>query len=183
MTEYTLFDPQTDGPLHELSRKEAQRAYDAFISGRHHRIDQLSRLLEDSGIHLPDFECVNRVVTESSLDAIGDWFYVQVSAERPCERPSALVFSIAVDIGILMGDLLIASSSGLRWTLCIDGKSNIYYHRPVIIGFNVANKGYCIDIDYLLCQYAYRIIRDGRREPHILSSIFATALERASTRC
>jgi len=59
------------------------------------------------------------------------------------------------------------------------GRNDLSYQRPVIRGFNVKNKNYSVDIDYLLCQYVHRLCAGGVKEDGLLLSIFKSALAKA----
>ena len=52
---YEIFDPKVDKPLHELSRKEAETAFDWFIANRKKRLECLIQFAAYCGVPI-DFE-------------------------------------------------------------------------------------------------------------------------------
>lgn len=92
-------------------------------------------------------------------------------------EPSARLFSICNDIAIYISELVIAQSRSVHWHFCIEGKRNVYYHRPVLIGFNVANPRYVVDIDYALCTYTYRVLKTGECASEHLPAIYESIME------
>lgn len=156
--DYEIFDPKIDRPLHELSRAEAQIAYDWFISNISVRLEQISLLLAADGILL-DF-------THDSLAKLQDWFFEVVSEEREFgnSRPSPELFSVCNDIGIYFSEIVIRSSRNVNWLFYTKDKRELFYQHPVISGFNVKNRNYHINFDYIICQYAFRIIESGAKE-------------------
>lgn len=164
MSAYTIFDPFVDKPLHELKRDDALKAFEWFMSQREIRLHELQSLLKDDSIEL-DF-------TEDSLNELDNWFVQKVRAEGPSGEPSSFVFSICNDIGIYVSETMIRARPKLHWHFYTANRKDIAYQRPVIMGFSVSNKNYNIDCDYLLCQYAFRLLKGGENEDNMLTSIY-----------
>lgn len=168
--EYIIFNPKVDKPLHELSREEAVLAYDWFISNIPIRLEQLFRLLALDGIELN--------FTEDSLKRLHDWFFELVVEERRLgnSTPSSELFSVCNDIGIYLSEFVIRSANKVKWLLFVKDKSGLSYQRPVITGFDVKNRDYYIDFDYLVCQYAFRILNKGNKENQLFEAMIKKAL-------
>jgi hypothetical protein len=168
--EYSIFDPHIDRPLHELSREEAKDAYKWFISQKGLRKEELLRLCKERGVFITE-----PVVF---LEKLHDFFIHEIKLDGIKDTPSNYIYSLCNDIAIYMGELLIENASNIKWCFFIKGKSHIYYQRPVLIGFeNVKNKNYCIDFDYLLCQYAHRLFQGGEKEGELFKLMYECALK------
>ncbi|MGB1930527.1 MAG: hypothetical protein ACPIA2_17280 [Mariniblastus sp.] len=170
---YALFDPKIERPLHELTRREATAAYEWFISQRDERIDILTQHARELGYEL------NGNI-ESVLENLHQLFIAEVHGEGKAETPTAYVFSLCNDIALFISDRLILKAPQLHWGMFTAGKKDISYQRPVLQGFNVANKKFNVDIDYVLCTYAYRLCRGGAvEEKDYFWRIFNSALSKA----
>ena len=168
---YSIFDPKVDRPLHEMSRKESQTAYDWFIENIPERLDELCELLHEGGIDL-DF-------SESSLIKLHDYFFDFAQEERAVgnSSPSPELFSLCNDIGIYIAEILRKEEGRIDWDFYISNQKGLSYQRPVLVGFDVKNKDYHIDVDYLICQYVFRILKTGKKE----NDLFLAILKKAKT--
>lgn len=166
---YNVFDPKIDRPLHTLPRKDAEVAYYWFIENIPTRIYELKQLLLDEGLLL-DF-------SESSLSKLHNWFFDLAQKERSHGNtaPSPELFSICNDIGIYISEMLRSEGQTIKWTFYTSNKKGVSYQRPVLTGFDVKNKDYHIDLDYLICQYAFRIIKSGNKEDELFLSMYRKA--------
>lgn len=166
---YKLFDPKVDKPLHEVSRKEAKEAFDWFIECIPNRIKELSKLAKLDNLVL-DF-------SDESIVELEDWFYVIVNSYRDDGyiEPTPEVFSLCNDIGVYLSESIISHSSAVHWECFVSDKKGLSYQRPVILGFDVKNKNYHIDFDYLVCQYVFRILKGAEKE-NIFQDMYTKAL-------
>lgn len=171
-SEYSIFDPKVDRPLHELTRAEAEAAYDWFISQKDDRKRALLSHANELGVDLPDNE-------RESIELLHQLLVSEIKKEGSQPEPSAYVYSLCNDIAIFLSDMLIQSAPHLSWGMHTAGKSDLSYQRPVIRGFNVKNKNYSVDIDYLLCQYAHRLCGGGSKEEDLLWNIYSSSLAKA----
>lgn len=171
-SEYSIFDPKVDQPLHELTRSEATVAYDWFISQKDERKHRLLSHAKELGFHLQDEE-------RETIERLHQLLVSEIQKEKSQHTPSAYIYSLCNDIAIFMSDMLIRRAPHLSWGMHTAGKNDLSYQRPVIQGFNVKNKNYSLDIDYLLCQYAHRLCRGGSKEEDLLWSIYSNALAKA----
>lgn len=90
-------------------------------------------------------------------------------------RPSPELYSVCNDIGVYLSEFVISSAKKIKWSFFIKDERGLSYQRPVISGFNVKNLDYHIDFDYLMCQYAFRILKTGSKE----NDIFAVMIKKA----
>lgn len=167
---YVIFDPKVDRPLHKLPQEAALIAYDWFISNVPTRLDELSQLVDNDGISL-DY-------SETSLSELHQWFFSLVLKERSIgnSAPSSELFSVCNDIGIYLAECVIKSAPQITWNFSTKDLSELSYHRPVISGFNVENPGYSVDFDYLICQYAFRILKTGKEDVSLFTAMVRKAL-------
>ena len=170
---YEIFDPKINGPLHEASRKDARGAYNWFIENIEARLQQLELITRPDGIAL-DF-------STKSLSDLDQWFYdrAKIGFDKGVDSVSSEVFSICNDLGMCMSEMLIRLPGDVSWEFFTKGKKNVAYHRAVISGFsNVKNRNYNIDYDFLLCQYAHRILKDGKQEKGLILDMHEVAVPR-----
>jgi hypothetical protein len=170
--EYSNFDPKVDKPLHELTRHEAEAAYEWFMSQKDYRKNVLLSYAVKLGydLHGNDKE---RIETFHKL------LVSEIKKEGVSPNPSSYILSLCNDIAIFISELLIKNAPHLSWGMHTAGKSDLSYQRPVIRGFNVKNKNYSVDIDYLLCQYAHRLCSSGQKEEELMWKIYSSALSKA----
>lgn len=167
--EYEPFDPGVDRPLHELSRPEAQAAFDLLMRSKNDRITALRRLALANGVDLdaPD-----------GLQQLNDWFVASVEP-HPTQRGRLrnLWYSVVNDIALYLGDRLIQRSGGrLRWEFFTAGKKDASYHRAVIMGFGVPNPRYNVDPDMAVGIYGHRIVSGENEEPDFFVKLVESAL-------
>ncbi|CAA9478708.1 MAG: hypothetical protein AVDCRST_MAG53-623 [uncultured Solirubrobacteraceae bacterium] len=139
-TGYELFDPGVDGPLARVSLEQARMHFDKLMAEREERKAQLAALLARDAITLGG--------DDASVSALDHWFRDRV-APRP-GKPQLMAeewYSVATDMGVHLGDLLVAEHPWLRWELFVGDKHHVNHHRPVLTGFRVKHEAYNVDID------------------------------------
>ncbi len=123
-------------PFGELTRRQARVEFEAMMAARPERKAELVELLRVNGV----------VMSEgvAGLVALDDWFFRHVDTEDsdPCQL-TGLWSSVAIDSGLLLGDLAVELCPGLRWELFTRGKSYREFHYPVLTGYtNVEDRTY-----------------------------------------
>jgi hypothetical protein len=149
--DYELLDDAVLDPS-RLSRKEARAAYDRLMETKDVRRKRLMRLLAANGIEFDG--------SDAAIQALTDWFArsVEPSPSNPAE-PASEWLSVAQDIGLLLGDLLIERAPGLEWAFFDrGGPRNLSYRRPVVMGFHVSNRNYNADFGWIARRYAYNAV-------------------------
>jgi hypothetical protein len=175
MSDYKIFNPEVEKPLHELSRKEAKEHFRLFNSKIEERLNELSKLISNHGIKL-DY-------TRVSLFRLGEWLDKNIIENSKIKgEPSSYTFSICNDISMYLSESIIRKSAKTKWVLNTIKESDISYHRPVLMGFNVRNKNYNIDFDLLLCQYAFRILEGNSFETELLVDMYDSAISKCWTK-
>ena len=160
---YCIFDPKINKPLHELTRAEAIEAYEWFMSQRNNRLKMLKLYLKEKNIFLNQ--------DMKSLEELHSFFYNEIIKEGIKEYPSSYIFSLCNDIGIYISEMIINKTESVKWNFFKWGKTNIAYHRPVLMGFNTRNRRYSVDIDLILCHYAHRLCHGGKKEENMFSKL------------
>jgi hypothetical protein len=127
--DYKVYYPGTFGPLAELPRAEARKAFDKLMAERSARIEMLRQLLIVNGVQL--------AVSDQGIQKLNDWFHDNVEADS--HLPGRLLpdwYSVVNDIALFLGDALIGRYPGLRWEFYTWGNRNASYQRHVIMGFS-----------------------------------------------
>ncbi|MDH5630919.1 MAG: hypothetical protein OEY96_12280 [Gammaproteobacteria bacterium] len=166
---YKIFDPKVNRPLHEVSSGDAREAYNWFIENIPERLKEISDLLNSDNINLD--------LSDNSLVELHDWFIEIVQEERSYGNasPSPELFSVCNDIAIYIAEMIRKEGQNIDWNFYTTNSKGLSYQRPVLIGFNVKNKDFHIDIDILICQYAFRILKTNKIEEDRFLKIFEKA--------
>ena len=137
-------------PVHELGKAEA-RQYAAWY---HEQVSVRTAMLERAMRSTSGFEDWRADETPESLRALGEWFAGQVALrpksreEIDKERAEAgerwadtvekhtltyRTMSIAYDIGMYLGAVMVRALPQLAWKLIETGRRNVDYHQPVLV--------------------------------------------------
>lgn len=150
MDEYQIMQPPFTLKFRELSKRELNEYFQWFFEVSSQRVDQLQKAVNSS----PGFEDWRPNFTTSSLGPLGRWFATSVNIRRrteeeiaelrgrskfPIEIPNEELtnetFSIAVDVGIYLAEVLRRNHPTLRWEQPLGNKRDIDYGQPVLVGF------------------------------------------------
>jgi hypothetical protein len=150
--DYEIYDPGVAGPLDQVPRGEARRAFKQLMEAKLARVETLRRLLAANGVQLG--------TTDDAIQSLNGWFRANVEADP--DHPGRLLpdwYSVVNDVGLFLGDVIIERCPGLRWEFYTWGKKDVSYQRHVIMGFTqVPNPKYNIDIDRRVATYGHRIV-------------------------
>ena len=149
---YEPYRPPYRGPLAQLSRREAEESFTAWMAARPDRWKQLRRLLGDD---------VSLGEEDKDIQLLNDWFRSSVeSSSGDPERLSNRWYAVVNDVAVILGDVLIERCPGLAWEFFTKGgKSDVAYQKHVITGFTKApNAKFNLDVDRLVATYAYQIL-------------------------
>ena len=170
MSEYKIFDPKLDKPSHLAGRKEARIAYEWFVESIPERIEVLKSFVKECGY--PVLE------GREFLPVLNDFYFGVCSEIIGQEEPGPLEFSLASDINMYIGDSLVQQFENLDWTFHTFGKSDVDYHRPVVMGFsNVKNKKYAREFFIPLGAYAHRIIKGKPKEDELFFKFYDSCVK------
>lgn len=126
--------------------------------------------MSDAGINL-DYSI-------ESVKKIDKWFPSIIKPNEKDESlPNAKSFSICNDLSMYLGAIITRNCPMVEWKLNTIKPSDVSYHRPVLMGFNVRNKNYNVDFDLVLCQYSHRILK-GEIEDGLLVKMIQATIDR-----
>lgn len=127
--DYELYVPVTRGLHSEMSRPDARAEYENLMANRPGRIAMLGALVAHDGVRLDG--------SDDSVQALNEWFVENVEEDTIARGLiSGRWVSVAIDVSLYLGDLLIARHPNLRWELYTwGGKRADGYHQAVLMGF------------------------------------------------
>jgi hypothetical protein len=153
---YSPYAPSVSGPLADLPRAAARAEFDHLMKRKGERIVELAKLVGANGLRLD--------VTDESLDQMEEWFGANVEPfpEGP-DRLRPLWYAVVADIGLRLGEVMIARAPGLSWEFYEWGgrgkRKHISYQRHVIMGFTrAANPRYDHDPAFEVAAYGVRVV-------------------------
>lgn len=152
-TDYEINDPGAADPPDRLGRAEAERLFRRRMDAKGARIAMLGRLLKANGVELG--------TDDSSIQKLNDWFSASVEADpqRP-GQPTPAWQSVAHDVSLFLGEVMIERHPQLHWEFFTWGKTNVAYQRAVIMGLSTEDPTLhtSIDIDGMVAGYTHRIV-------------------------
>lgn len=147
---YSVINPPFTLKFREMSGSELKEYMKWFAAILPSRIDELSRAVRDT----PGFETWQADFSRKSLEPLGVWFAMQVEIrprsageiedianhsslqiDIPGEELSNRTFSLAMDIGMYLSQVMLANHPALRWHQPLDKKQDIDFGQPVLLGF------------------------------------------------
>lgn len=149
--EYTLFPANMFKPFSKMTTSEAEEYFEFFSNQISTRL-QILQATVNSSTTLKSWQ-MDRSIT--SLHRLGDWLFEIASLEptseefrekwrrlidvekygvTTTERLTDISLSLSIDVGIYLGETMIANNPNLYWYLLRDD-TNIDHNQPVIRGF------------------------------------------------
>jgi hypothetical protein len=151
--DYEITDPGfVEGPVREADRESAELHFVGLMELREERKRELAKLVRHSG----GFELDG---SDESIRRLSRWFCEHVDPDP--DDPDRLVaewYSVARDIGLWLGDLLIERHPHLEWRLYVWDKRGPSYQRPVIMGFKVPEPKYHQDFERAVVVTGVRVV-------------------------
>lgn len=147
---YATIQPPFTLEFREMSKQELEDYFRWFLDLVPQRTNELAGAVRQS----PGFEAWQPDGTSASLDALGEWFAGQV-ATRPRtlgerreianrssfpievskEELTNRTFSLAMDIGMYLAQVLLKQCPSLRWEQPLRNENFADYGQPVLVGF------------------------------------------------
>jgi hypothetical protein len=155
-------------PLGELTRKQARAEFDKLMSEKGTRIELLRDFLRANSVELRS--------SDDGVQELNDWFLreVEPSLDKP-GRLKPIWYAVVNDIALFLGDVMIERNPGLKWEMYTKGKTNISYHRHVIMGFSKSpNPDYNVDIDRVVGTVGHRVVGDLEVDPDLFVSALSS---------
>lgn len=150
---YAVAQPPFTLKFREMSKDELEAYFAWFHEVTPQRVEELSKAV--TGSH--GFEDWAPDSSPNSLGALGRWFATQVELrarsaveiggllrkagppfEVPPEDLTNRTFSLAMDIGMYFGQVILANVPGTEWAQPLKDKKHADYGQPVIRGFGRA---------------------------------------------
>lgn len=176
---YELQKPPLSKNIEQMSKRELRAYFEWFLENRRSRVSELESLITANG----DFRWVADF-TPRSLASLGDWmcqieFEARVVRARdtppalrkivPTEfRLAARTLSIAADVGIYLGEVMISQHEDVHWTQSLESKRDADYGAPILDGF----RGLPRNPSRPALNFIYDILSD-KRIPDYLRETFA----------
>lgn len=155
---YEVYHPGVFGLLGDLDRAAARGAYDRLMAAKPERIDQVGRLVSRNGGRLDD--------TDEGLGQLTRWFDGSVEADP--SQPGRLLpqwYSVVNDLGLFLGDVLVARRPTLFWEFYTASR-DLAYQRHVVRGFTkVKNPHFSVDFDAVLAVRGHRVVTAAEVQP------------------
>lgn len=150
MLSYANIQPPFTLKFREMPKKELEAYRAWFHEIVSERIAELRKAVQGTR----GFENWEPDETPESLDHLGEWFLQQVETRKrtdeevgeikarlsfpidiPDEELTNRSFSLAMDIGMYFGRVVLKNLSGTRWDQALKNKNFADYGQPVIMGF------------------------------------------------
>jgi len=167
---YSTIQPPFTLKFGEMPKKELEAYRDWFHAITPERIAELTRAVNAT----PGFQDWQPDDSPGSLEALGVWFEGQVEVRRksaeeiqettsrltipidvPEEELTNRTFSLAMDIGMYLGQVVLKNLPGTRWDQILKNKKDADYGQPVIAGFGAPT----LNPVWVLVTTAYGISR------------------------
>ena len=139
----------------EMTRREAKAYHLWFVEQIPMRISILEQAVRSTNDS--EFQSWAADETVESLDALGKWFAFHVNLRKRTEKEKEEIysgaplwfrrvqiedwelanktFSLAVDIGIYLGQVFVKNRLDIRWEMLKNSKNDADYQQPVLVGF------------------------------------------------
>jgi len=147
---YAIIRPPFPLKFREMSKKDLVTYRDWFHAVMPERLQELTRAVNST----PEFEGWRADYTPASLDLLGEWFRRQVETrprsaaelekirasltfpiDIPNEELTERSFSLAADVGMYFGQVIIQNLPGTGWDQALKNRKMVDYGQPVIVGF------------------------------------------------
>jgi hypothetical protein len=146
---YAIIQPPFELTFKERSKEDLKNYWEWFHSALPERITELTRAVNRT----PGFHAWKSDATPESLGLLGEWFRGQVETTQETMEESEEVkarltflaglseeeltiktFSLAVDVGMYFGQVILKNVPGTRWDQPVRNKNFADYGQPVIMG-------------------------------------------------
>ena len=150
---YSTIQPPFALNLRDMPKDELKRYLEWFMEVLPERVKGVVEAVRET----PGFETWQADYTPASLDTLGQWFAGQVetrirtqeelqkiqsqqqfSMDVPNEELTNRTFSLAMDIGMYLSQVLLENYPFLKWEQPLGNKKFIDYGQPVLVKFSSA---------------------------------------------
>lgn len=166
---YSPWPALAKGSLRTVSREEAEQFFAWFMAARADRLKILAQWVPATT--RADAAAVGSVV----LGMLREASYAAYQDQR-----AAAVTAFVGDVGIWLGERIIAAAPVLTWRLMTSHKKATGYQRPVLMGFPRLDPAYYVDVGFFVASWAELAARGRMARGEFLASVEASALADAS---
>lgn len=147
---YATIQPPFTLKLREMASKELHRYFQWFMDVLPQRVNELAEAVRQT----PGFGSWQADCTPGSLDGLGEWFAGQVEVRNrtqeelqtiqnhqvfpidiPGEELTNRTFSLAMDVGMYLGQVFLKNYPSLKWEQPLGNKRFVDYGQPSLTGF------------------------------------------------
>jgi hypothetical protein len=179
---YAIIQPPFTLKFGEMSKRELEAYREWFHAIAPERILELTKAVNAT----PGFQAWKPDLTPASLELLGTWFEGQSEVRKrtaeeieettaklkfpidvPEEELTNRTFSIAMDIGMYFGQVVMRNLPGTRWEQLLKNKRDAHYGQPAIAGFGVVT----LNPVWIMVTTAYGI---SRGKPASLLQLYGT---------
>jgi hypothetical protein len=147
---YEIIQPPFELKFREMPKKQLEAYREWFHTIMPDRLAALATAVKDT----PRFQSWASDLSPDSLGPLGDWFSQQVETrprslkekeeiesrltfpiDVPNEELTVRTFSLAMDIGMYFGRVVLTNLPGTRWDQPLKNLKFVDYGQPVIMGF------------------------------------------------
>lgn len=147
---YTIIQPPFTLNLREMSKSELKHYFQWFMDVLPQRVNELAGAVRET----PEFNVWEANYMPASLDMLGQWFAGQVETrgrtqeevqkirnqqqfpmDIPNEELTNRTFSLAMDVGMYLGQVLLKTHPSLKWEQPLGSKRFVDYGQPSLSGF------------------------------------------------
>lgn len=179
---YEIIQPPFTLKFREMSKKELKEYFSWFHGVLPKRIEMLISVVQQT----PGYGSWIADSTPNSLRELGEWFTKQVETrprteeemrevrsqtfipiEVPEEELTNRTFSLSIDIGMYLSQVLLRNQPSLQWGQQFGNKDDVDYGQPVLVGFGPMT----LNPVSLLVTLAYGVI-SGKRTGNSLLELY-----------
>lgn len=147
---YRTIQPPFSLKFREMAREDLKSYAHWYLEAIPQRVAELARAIRQSEIGAG----WESNFSPTSLESLGNWFAIQVEMRQRTddefdeiesrsqypieiadEELTNRTFSLAVDVGMYLSQVLLKNYPSLRWEQLLDNKKFADYGQPVIVGF------------------------------------------------
>jgi len=182
MIAYQIIRPPFPLEFRERSKKDLETYWTWFHLVTSERIAELANAVKAT----PGYENWEPNGTPESLEALGQWFEGQVETRKktaeevekagaaltfPIDIPEVdltdRTFSLAMDIGMYFGQVILKNQAGTQWDQPLQNKKFADYGQPVILGLGTVP----LNPVRIAVTIAYGV---SRNKPALLRNVYET---------
>jgi hypothetical protein len=179
---YSIIQPPFTLKFREMPKRELEAYREWFHAVIPERIVELTKVVNAT----PGFQGWKPDETPESLDPLGTWFDGQVEVRKktaeefqettsqlmfpidvPDEELTNRTFSLAMDVGMYFGQVVLKNLPGTRWDQILKNKKDADYGQPVLTGFGAAT----LNPVWIVVTTAYGV---SRKKPARLRQLYET---------